>query len=207
LAYLRDVLAHREMTKYLLATLFFWLGTGSVIPFLTRFAVNELGTDESTAFQLLMVAIVATAIFTLPAGWLGDRLGKKPILLLGLGLYGTAVLVGSQVRTVEQAAAALVVTGAANALCTSLLFPLLADLMPRERAGEFTGLGSAVWELAQPLGAMFGGLAADLTGSLRTTLVAAAFLTLLACALLTRVRAPSSGSQVPGLGSQIPSAE
>jgi Na+/melibiose symporter-like transporter len=197
LAYLRDVLAHREVAKYLLATLFFWLGTGSVLPFLTRFAVNELGTDESTAFRLLMVAIVATAIFTLPAGLLGDRFGKRPILLAGLGLYGTAVLVGSQVRTVEQAAAALVVTGAANALCTSLLFPMLADLMPRERAGEFTGLGSAVWELAQPLGAMLGGAAADLTGSLRTTLVAAGLLTLVAALLLTRVRSTNPESRVP----------
>jgi predicted MFS family arabinose efflux permease len=98
------------------------------------------------------------------------------------------------VQTVDQAAAALVVTGAANALCSSLLFPMLADLMPRERAGEFTGLGSAVWELAQPLGAMLGGAAADLTGSLRTTLVAAGLLTLLAAVLLTRVRATSPES-------------
>jgi Na+/melibiose symporter-like transporter len=188
--YLRDLLQHRDVAKYLLATLFFWLGTGSVVPFLTRFAVRELGTDEGTAFKLLMVAILSTAIFALPAGWLGDRFGKKRMLLVGLGLFGLAILVGSQVRTVEEAAAALVVTGVANALCTVLLFPLLSDLIPRERAGEFTGLGSGVWELAQPIGAMFGGVTADLTGTLRGPLVAAGLLTLVSCALLLPVRVP-----------------
>jgi MFS transporter, UMF1 family len=187
----RAILAQREVAKYLLATLFYWLGAGGVVPFLTRFGVNELHTDETTAFQLLMVPVIATVIFTWPAGWLGDRCGKKPVLFAGLVLMGGAVLVGSQVQTVAQAAAILVVTGAANALCTVLLFPLLTDLLPKDRAGEFTGLGAGVWELAQPLGAVLGGLAADMTGTLRATLAVAALLTFVAAALLLRVRTPA----------------
>lgn len=194
LEYARDVLRHGEVARYLLATLFFWLGTGGVVPFLTRFGVQELGTDEATAFRLLMLPLLAAAVISLPAGWLGDRFGKQRVLLVGLVLMGVSVLVGSQVRTVEQAAAALLVTGAANGLCSVLLFPLLADLIPRDRAGEFTGLGSAVWELAQPLGAVAGGLAADATGSLRPTLAAAGLLVLVSGALLLRVRPPQGPS-------------
>jgi Na+/melibiose symporter-like transporter len=186
--WVRGVLAEREVAKYLLATFFFWLGTGGVVPFLTRFGVNELGTDEGTAFLLLLVPVAATVVFSLPSGWLGDRFGKKRMLLLGLLLMGGSVMIGSQVQTVPQAVALLVVTGAANALCFVLLFPLLADLMPHERSGEFTGLGSGVWELAQPLGAVLGGLAADATGSLRTTLFVASLLVLAAAALLAPVR-------------------
>ena len=40
LEYVRDVLAHRQVAIYLLATFFFWLGNGGVAPFLTRFAVG-----------------------------------------------------------------------------------------------------------------------------------------------------------------------
>jgi Na+/melibiose symporter-like transporter len=195
LDYVRGLLRHREAAKYMLPTLFFWLGTGSVVPFLTRFAVNELGTDESTAFQLLMVAIGTTALFTLPAGWAGDRWGKKPVLLAGLVAIGLVVLVGSQVRTVEQAVVALAATGAANGICGALLFPLLSDLIPGERAGEFTGFGTAAWELAQPLGAMLGGLSADLTGTLRTTLLVAGLTLLVAGALLVPVHPERSGEQ------------
>jgi MFS family permease len=193
-AYVRGVLHYREAAKYLLATLFFWFGTGGVVPFLSRFGVAELGTDEATAFRLLMLPIVATAVASLPAGWLGDRFGKKRVLLVGLTVMGVAVLAGSQVRTVEQAIVALLVTGVANALCTVPLLPLLADLIPRQRAGEFTGLGAAVWELAQPVGAVLGGLAADVTGSLRSTLAVAGLMVLVAGALLLPVRAPGPGA-------------
>jgi UMF1 family MFS transporter len=99
-------------------------------------------------------------------------------------------MIGSQVQTVVQAVVMLTITGVANALCTVLLFPLLADLLPGDRAGEFTGLGGGVWELAQPLGAVVGGMAADATGTLRATLLLASVLTLVSAALLTRVRAP-----------------
>ncbi|HEX2035380.1 MAG TPA: MFS transporter [Chloroflexota bacterium] len=194
-AYVRGVLRYREACKYLLATLFFWFGTGAIIPFLTRFGVEELGTDEPTAFRLLMIPLAATAVASLPAGWLGDRYGKRRILMVGLCLMGTSVLIGSQVRTVEQAAAALLVTGVANALCSVLLFPLLADMIPRRRAGEFTGLGSAVWELAQPVGAVLGGLAADVTGSLRSTLGVAGLVVLVSAAVLLAVHPPAQAPE------------
>jgi MFS family permease len=187
-AYVRGLLDEREVAKYLLATFFFWLGNGAVVPFLTRFGVNELGTDESTAFLLVMVPLFTTIVFAAPAGWLGDRFGKKPILGVGLIAMGASVMLGSQVQTVPQAVVLLAIVGAANALAFVMLFPLLADLMPHDRSGEFSGLGSGVWELAQPLGAFLGGMSADVTGSLRTTLFFASLSIFLAAALLTRVR-------------------
>jgi Na+/melibiose symporter-like transporter len=71
--YVRGVLAHREVTKYLLATLFYWLGAGGVVPFLTRFGVNELHTDETTAFQLLMVPGPGRRVHRARRGRLGTR--------------------------------------------------------------------------------------------------------------------------------------
>lgn len=189
-AYLRDVLAHREVMKFLLATLFFWFGTAGVVPFITRFAVTELQASEGAAFQLFIVAVAGTAAGTLPAGWLADRAGKKPVMIGGLALFGVTALVGSQLRTVESAMVAMAVIGIANAASTVPLLPLLADLIPRERAGEFSGIGTGVWEFAQPFGAVMGGAIADATGSLRSSLLVAGVLVLVAGALLVRVRAP-----------------
>jgi predicted MFS family arabinose efflux permease len=194
-AYFRGVFAHREVMKFLFATLFFWFGTAGVVPFITRFAVTELDTTEAVAFQLFIVAVAGTALGTLPAGWLGDRIGKKPVMLAGLLLFGVTTLVGSQLRTAESAMVAMFVIGLANAACTVPLLPLLADLIPRDRAGEFTGVGTGVWEFAQPFGAVAGGAIADATGSLRWTLVAAGILVLVSGALLTRVRAPRVGTR------------
>lgn len=188
--YFRDVFAHREVMKYLFATLFFWFGTAGVVPFITRFAVTELETTEGVAFQLFIIAVAGTAIGTLPVGWIADRAGKKPVMIAGLVLFGITALVGSQVRTVESAMVAMAVIGLANAACTVPLLPLLADLIPRDRAGEFSGIGTGVWEFAQPFGAIMGGAIADGTGSLRSTLVVAGVLVLVASVLLTRVRPP-----------------
>ncbi len=192
LAYIRGVLAERELAKYVCVTGLFWLGTGGVVPFLTRYGVDELRVETSTAFQLLLVAVATTALFALPAGALGDRFGKQRVLGLGLLGYGAACLAGAAAQTVAQAFVILAAVGVANAACTVLLFPLLADLLPRDRAGELTGLGSAVWSISQPLGAAGAGLLADLTGSLRTALFLAGLLTLASAALLTRVRSPKS---------------
>ena len=194
--YFRGVFAHREVMKFLFATLFFWFGTAGVVPFITRFAVTELDTTEGVAFQLVIVAVAGTALGTLPAGWVGDRIGKKPVMLVGLAVFGATALIGSQLRTVESAMVAMAVIGLANAACTVPLLPLLADLIPRDRAGEFSGIGTGVWEFAQPFGAVAGGAIADATGSLRWTLVAAGVLVLVSGVLLTPVRAPSTPREV-----------
>jgi MFS family permease len=185
--YLKDVLAHRELANYVGVTGLFWLGTGGVVPFLTRYGVDELGVDSATAFRLLLVAVASTALFAMPAGALGDRYGKRRVLMIGLFGYGAGCLAGAAAQTAGQAFAILAAVGVANAACTVLLLPLLADLLPRDRAGELTGLGSAIWSIAQPLGAVAAGLVADLTGSLRGPLFVAGLLTLASCALLTRV--------------------
>src|SRR2546427_7191251 len=82
--YVRGLLAQRELTKYVLAAAVFWLGTGGVIPYLTRFAVNELGTSEGDSFQLFLPALLGTIVGAIPAGYLADRIGKKPVLAVGL---------------------------------------------------------------------------------------------------------------------------
>ncbi len=189
-AYLRGIFAHREVMKFLFATLFVWFGTAGVVPFITRFAVTELDTTEGVAFQLFIIAVAGTALGTLPAGWLGDRIGKKPVMLVGLAVFGVTALVGTQLRTPESAMVAMFVIGLANAASTVPLLPLLADLIPRDRAGEFSGIGTGVWEFAQPFGAIAGGLIADATGSLRWTLIAAGVFVLMAGVLLVPVRAP-----------------
>jgi MFS family permease len=126
---------------------------------------------------------------------LGDRLGKKPVLMVGLFGYGAGCVLGAGAQDAMQAFVILAAVGAANAACTVLLLPVLADLIPRSRAGELTGLGSGIWSIAQPLGAAGAGLLADLTGSLRAALLLAGLLTLASAALLTTVRSDESTSR------------
>lgn len=194
-AYLRDLFERRELIKYLAAVFFFWLGNGGITPFVTRFGVQILGVEENVSFLLVLPAIVGAAIFAVPAGLLTERLGKKRVLTAGMFLFGLVTCVGAQiVRNVPQAILLMALVGIANAVTTALLAPLLADIIPRERAGEFTGLGALVWSLAQPLGAMAAGSMADATGTLRWAFTAGGFAMLVGFAVMLSVHPERSTS-------------
>lgn len=187
-SYWRDILAHREFIKYATAQLFFWLAVGGVVPFLTRFGVLVLGVSEGGAFLLFMALVVSTFIFTGPAGIIGDRWGKKRVLSWGLAAFAIMAAVGSQAQNAAQGAVLMALIGAANAVTTTLSFPLFTDLMPQERVAEFTGLSALVTSLSQAVGAGLVGAFIDLTHNYRTVFVAAAVLIGLSCWILQTVR-------------------
>lgn len=194
--YVFGLLAERELVKYVLAAAFFWLGTGGVLPYLTRFGVHVLGASEGQSFQLFLPALVGTIVGAIPAGYAADRIGKLPVLATGVLFFGLIALAASQVQTFEQALIAMGVIGLANGVWTALAVPLLIDLVPPARAAEITGLGSGAWSLAQPVGAVIAGVLIVGFDSYRASFVGAALLVLLSFALLLTVR-PSRATPRP----------
>jgi MFS family permease len=188
--YLRDLAGRRDLLLYILAAALYWMGTGGVLPYLTRFGVNVLGLSEGESFQLLLPALAGTIIGAVPAGYVADRRGKKPVIAVGLFAYAVIAVVASQVATVPQALLAMGVVGLANGVWTALAIPLLVDLVPRERAAEMTGLGSAVWSLAQPIGAVIAGVLIASADSYRITFVGAGVFIFLCFILILFVRTP-----------------
>ncbi len=198
-AYCEQLLAFRQAGKYVASQFVFWLGVGGVSPFLTRYAVAELGLAEQTAFLLFLLLVAATALCAVPAGWLGDRFGKKRLLAYGLLLFASAALVGSLARTVEQLAVALIVVGIANGVVTALGFAFLTELLPRRRMGELTGLGNMTWSFAQPLGSACAGFIADQTGTLRTVFLLTSLLLFVSFLILTTVKTDSPEAEAAPL--------
>ena len=187
--YVRDLLERRELLKYLAVTFFFWLGNGGITPFVTRFGVEVLRVEENVSFLLVLPAILGAAVFAVPAGLLTERFGKKGVLCVGMCLFGLLACVGAQlVRDLPQAVVLMSVVGVANAITTALTYPMLADLIPRARAGELMGLGSAVQSLAQPIGAMAAGALADASGTLRGAFIAGGLAMFIAFLILLTVR-------------------
>lgn len=186
-----ELLRYPAATRFVTCYFFFWFGLGGITPFITRFANVELGIPEGETLILLIVALVATMLAVLPAGILGDHVGKKPVTLIGLIGFGIVILVSSQLQTLEQAIVALALAGLAQAVPTALAFPLFSELVPRSRIGELTGVSTMVSSMAQPLGATLLGGLADVTGSLRTVLLGGAICILIAAGILHTVRAPT----------------
>ncbi len=166
-AYLLELRAFAPALRFALALTLFWFGTGGLSPFLTRYAVYELYLSEQLAMLVFMMLGLATAACALPMGYLGDRLGKRKVLVASLLIFAAACALGGMAQSLPQIMVALLVVGVANGGLTALAVPYLSQLLPSRRMGELLGVAGMLWSLAQPLGSVFAGLMADLTGTYR----------------------------------------
>ncbi|MEV0252095.1 MFS transporter [Nocardia sp. NPDC050712] len=144
----------------------------------------------STAYTLALAAVM------LPAGALGDRYGRKKILVGAMLLFGAASLACAFATTSGQLIAARVVLGIAAAAMTPLSLAVLPVLFPdkAERARAMTIWVTATG-LGLPLGPVLGGWLIDnfWWGSVFLINVPIALLGAVAVALLV----PESGNPEP----------
>lgn len=192
--YIRSLREYPEAAKYTLAILFFWMGSGGAVPFITLFGANVLNASDSEVFLLPLAATLSMAVFAVPWGIFADRTSKKTAMTLGLIMFSVVAVVGSQSGTLLQGTIALALIGVGNS-AMSLINPMLVDLVPRKRTAEFVGLGSAVFSFAQPLGSAVAGAivagAEQFVGredAYRWAFIFAGLMTALAALLLRAVR-------------------
>ncbi len=114
--------------------------------------VRELHASTSNLQWVVDAYSLVFAALILAAGSLGDRLGRKGILMTGLAVFGAASLAGSFATAVHELIAARAVMGLGAALIFPATLSLISNIFTerRERAraiglwGATTGVGIAV---------------------------------------------------------------
>ncbi|RBM23859.1 MFS transporter [Streptomyces sp. PT12] len=172
--------------------------------------------EASTTQQQWIVDafLVVFAAAMLPAGLLGDRFGRRRMLIVGL----TALLAGSAVGALVDSAEPLIAARAVMGLGAALVAPLALSVVPTlfgpgERAKAVAALGAAL-AAGMPLGPLVGGWLLDhyWWGSIFLVNVPMAAAGVLACVLLLpeskdpaapRVDAISSVLAVAGLATLV----
>lgn len=93
-----------------------------------------IGAGLASAIGLVMgVAALVGALASPAGGWLGDRLGFRPVLVWSLVAGGVASALMPAMPTLALLAAAATVLGAAFATTGAMVFSLLATEVPSER--------------------------------------------------------------------------
>jgi len=124
------------------------------LPEMTREFARPPGTVTQAAVASYLVAAI---VLQGPGGKLGDRIGHRRVLALGLGLVAVGAVVGAAAPAIGVLAAARVLMAAGGAAIVPATVALLRTELPADRRGRAFGLFGAVMSLAAGIGPVVGG--------------------------------------------------
>jgi len=141
-----------------------YLGFAGIDTMFPLYGVNELGLSGGRAAMLVLAFAGSFVVLSVPAGLLGTRYGKVPMMKLGMALVGVLLLAGTFVREPAGLMGLFVVAGFGWALVNTNSIPLVADLGGRSSIGFFVGLYYLFTMGGQMLGPGLIGLVMDRFG-------------------------------------------
>ena len=124
------------------------------LPDLTR----DTGATQTELQWIVDAYALAFAALLLPAGAIGDRFGRKPILVVGLALFALGSFAALFVHSPGQLIGVRVVLGVAAALVMPVTLSVITTVFPPEERGKAVG----TWAGVAAGGAVIGLLASGL---------------------------------------------
>lgn len=169
-----EVLGNRPIliTSSVEAALF--LGVGALIGFLPLYARNVVKLSDAYLGLLIWVPLVMAMAGKPLAGRISDRIGRKPVILMGLALC----VVMLPLVPVTTSLAGLLIEGALFGLGMAVVTPsttaLVADLCKSRNYGAAMGVFGTIWDIGEASGPILAGVLIVAFGNLQT---ASAYLT------------------------------
>jgi MFS family permease len=196
----RPVLLTPAFVTVTLAALAYFTGDGVLVPAVPRYVAGPLGAGN-VAIGLVVGAFSVSAFFLRPwVGGLGDRWGRRPLMLVGASLFAASVLAYPLASSPSALAALRLLTGAGEAFFFVGAVTAVFDLAPEERRGEAMSIASLALYVGIGLGPLAGELAIERVGFAAAWVLAAAA-ALTALVLVLRVpdtRPPDAAARPPG---------
>jgi MFS-type transporter involved in bile tolerance (Atg22 family) len=179
----------KSALRILLAIFFWFLGYTAIEAFFNLYAINHLGITEANGTRLLGELSFIFVLFSLPAGYIGSRFGRRRtiitgIIVMGLVLLGIyflppatllkplsvlpllGIVPASGAKAVLVVLGALMmVAGAGWALININSLPMVVDMTDATRLGTFTGLYYLFSTLSAIVGPNSNGWIISLTGN------------------------------------------
>jgi UMF1 family MFS transporter len=188
---LRHVLGYRNMLIFLAA---YWLyidGVNTIVKMAVDYGM-ALGFDT----QMLLAALLLTQFVAFPAallfGRIGERLGARGGVLIGIAVYAGVTAWAYFLHTVVQFFAMAVVIGLVQGRVQSLSRSFFGRLVPEGKSAEFFGFFNMVGKFGTVLGPLLVGLVAYLTGSSRASILSLVLLFAAGGVLLLWVKDPAT---------------
>ena len=158
---------YRKSLFALLAAIFLlFVAYEGIGTFFTSYAVNELGVSEGFAPTLFGLAGVTFILFTIPAGFIGAKYGRRRTIIAGILLFGIDMLLGYFVTNQTMIGIVLAISGIGWALINVNTLPMVIDTTEDERLlGTYTGLYYLASQVGAAIAPLMMGSVIDLFGS------------------------------------------
>jgi UMF1 family MFS transporter len=186
---IRHVLQDRPVLHFLLA---YWLYIDGIAT-LQQMAVDfgaKLGFSTSALIQALLLVQFVSFPCALLFGRLGDRIGPKRAIYLGLAVFVAVTVFAYFMQTERQFYELAAIVGTVQGGVQALSRSYFTRLIPRERSGEYFGFYNMLAKFAAVLGPLAMGLVAIGTGNQRLSILVLALFFAGGAWLLARVRDP-----------------
>jgi len=148
----------RTVGPLVCASIVFQMAYAAMLAFMTLYFVDVKGIGAPLAAAMFGVPHLVGLVGSPLAGWLSDRIGRKTVILIGMGLIGPSVWVLTAVPN-ELIVLPLIAIGLAAAMRMTVTEVLVMDSAPDHRRATVMG---SYHMLTQELG----GLAAPVLGTL-----------------------------------------
>ncbi len=109
----------------------------------THMAV-EWDASQTTVLWIINIYTLALAALLLPLGAIGDRLGRKPMLITGLIIFGAAGVVAGLAPSAAVMIGARVAAGVSAAMIMPITLAVITSTFPEEERGKAIGVWTGV---------------------------------------------------------------
>lgn len=100
--------------------------------------------SQSTILWIINIYTLSLAALLLPLGAVGDRWGRKPVLLAGLATFGTANVVAGFATSAEVMLGARVLSGVGAAMIMPVTLAVITSTFPESERGRAIGVWTGV---------------------------------------------------------------
>ena len=103
-----------------------------------------LDATQNDILWMINIYTITLAALLLPLGAVGDRWGRKPVLLAGLAVFGLANLMAGLAPTTEAMFAARLLSGVGAAMIMPVTLSVITSAFPEEERSKAIGIWTAV---------------------------------------------------------------
>lgn len=185
----RELPQHRKLLTFFGAMTCYLAGLMAVVGFAAGYATEVIGMEQSQIIGLFIVLQLAGVAGAFGFGFLQDKTGPKPPLLLALLIWIAACLWAAVCTSVAEFYAIGVLAGVGMGSLQSASRAVVSTLTPAGRSGEFFGYWGFFAKLAAVIGTFVFGNLVSLT-DYRIAITANAGFFVIGFVILLRMKLP-----------------